>query len=80
MASAAFSVSAVFSLIVIYDAYRLRGEVQKHAQVLNRLRATLELKDEAVLNEMVGHSLAEILWGIVYGLSVTSVVLLTLGF
>jgi len=49
-----FAVSAVFSLIVIYDAYRLRGEVARHATILNRLEGSVDL------NEAAGHSLGEI--------------------
>lgn len=34
-----FAVSFVFSAIIVYDAFRLRGHVQRHAEVLNRLIA-----------------------------------------
>jgi hypothetical protein len=36
-ASDLFAVAAVFGVIVMYDAFRLRGEVQKHAVRLNRI-------------------------------------------
>jgi acid phosphatase family membrane protein YuiD len=75
--SAAFSVSVVFSLIVIYDAYRLRGQVQNHAIFLNRVIDHLKVEDQQKFTEMIGHSLAEIVWGIVYGAVVTSLFFLS---
>ena len=36
-ASDIFGISTVFSLLVMYDAVRLRREVQRHAVLLNRL-------------------------------------------
>ena len=72
-----FAVAAVFSLIVIYDAYRLRGEVAKHATILNRLKGAPGLSEAfraadgsagaGPLNEAAGHSAAEIVAGIVVG-------------
>lgn len=58
-----FAVSTVFSLIVIYDAFRLRGEVARHATILNRLEGSVDL------NEAAGHSLGEILAGMVVGVA-----------
>lgn len=72
-----FAVSTVFSFIVIYDAYRLRGHVQSHAVLLNRLLAPRRAVGEGasgdpdappVLREHVGHSLPEIGAGIIWGL------------
>ncbi len=62
-----FAVSAVFSLIVIYDAYRLRGEVAKHAVILNGLASPSQLPEGKPLNEAVGHSLGEIVAGLLVG-------------
>ncbi len=56
-----FAVSAVFSLIVIYDAFRLRGEVARHATILNRMEGSVSL------NEAAGHSLGEIGVGMLVG-------------
>jgi acid phosphatase family membrane protein YuiD len=66
-ASALFAVSFVFAAIVIYDAYRLRGHVEQQAEVLNRLQKKLEPGERIQLSEMVGHSVSEILAGIVFG-------------
>jgi len=62
-----FAVSVVFSLIVIYDALRLRGAVEHHARVLNTLLAKHPDVKTAALNEMVGHTLGEIVAGIIIG-------------
>ena len=57
-----FTLSAVFSLIIIYDAYRLRGIVQKHSIIINSL-----VSSEKRVTEMVGHSLMEIFIGFCFG-------------
>lgn len=70
-----FAVAFVFAVIVVYDAFRLRGHVQRHAEVLNRLLAPRRELPESVadgreepLSETVGHSLPEVGAGIVWGL------------
>jgi acid phosphatase family membrane protein YuiD len=63
-----FAVSFVFSAIVIYDAYRLRGHVEDQAEVLNRIQGRLEPAEQRRLSEMVGHSLGEIAAGIAFGI------------
>lgn len=65
-----FSVSLVFALIVMYDAFRLRGYVQKHAESLNIIREELSPHIREKIprhSEMVGHSLMEVLSGAVLG-------------
>jgi hypothetical protein len=62
-----FAVSCVFSVIIIYDAWRLRGTVEQHARAIKMLLARHpEVKAEK-LTEMVGHSLGEIAAGIAAG-------------
>jgi uncharacterized protein len=62
-----FAVACVFSVIIIYDSWRLRGAVQRHAQALNALaRANRKLKLET-FNENIGHTLVEIGAGIAAG-------------
>jgi len=62
-----FAVACVFSIIIIYDSWRLRGAVQRHAQALNALaRANRKLKLRT-LNENIGHSLVEIAAGVISG-------------
>jgi hypothetical protein len=62
-----FAVACVFAVIIIYDAFRLRGAVAHHARVLSRLMAKHPDLQEAPLNLNVGHSLSEIVVGIVTG-------------
>jgi acid phosphatase family membrane protein YuiD len=62
-----FAVACVFSVIIIYDSFRLRGAVQHHAKALKKLsRANRNLK-LGPFNENIGHSLAEIAAGIAAG-------------
>ena len=69
-----FAVAFVFGAIVVYDAYRLRGHVQRHAQVINE--RILRPAGEKPLSEMVGHSIPEIVTGIVFGGGVSALVTL----
>jgi acid phosphatase family membrane protein YuiD len=62
-----FAVCFVFGAIVIYDAYRLRGAVQKHAKLLNRITLKHFPSEHENLSEMLGHSLPEIAAGIAAG-------------
>lgn len=71
MGSELFAVSFVFAAIVIFDALRLRGEVQAHAALLNRLKNQVFPSDSTEpLSEMVGHTALEILVGILLGVGV----------
>ena len=72
-----FAVSFVFSAIVMYDAYRLRGEVQRHAVLLNKL-SDRDRGDGKPLSEMVGHSLPEIAVGIAFGGALAAIAALML--
>lgn len=67
-----FAIATVFGLIVILDAYKLRGNVQKQAIVVNRLQNALPEGDRISINEMVGHSIGEILAGVAVALAVAT--------
>jgi acid phosphatase family membrane protein YuiD len=60
-ASDLFAVACVFSIIIIYDAWRLRGAVEHHARILARLAP------KEGVNQRLGHSLSEIAAGIAAG-------------
>ena len=65
-----FSVSAVFAIIVIHDAFHLRGKVQKHARLLNKLLKELPEDRQTAfspLSEQIGHNKGEVLTGILFG-------------
>ena len=76
-ASDLFAVAFVFSAIVIYDAFRLRGHVQRHAQIINRY--VLTQNAEKPISEMVGHSIPEIVTGLAFGGGLSAVATLLLG-
>ena len=78
LSSDIFAVSFVFSSIIIYDAKKLRKVVELHSKALNFVFD--KLKSDQLANnetgdrvydfrfpEMVGHSIGEILAGIVVG-------------
>lgn len=69
IASEITAVAAVFSIIVIYDSYRLRGQVEAQARVLNRILKR-DYPQEAAVSERVGHTLPEIASGILFGAAV----------
>lgn len=66
-ASEIFAVSAVFSLIVVYDAYRLRGTVERHARAINALAAAHPGVAPADHTDLVGHTLPEVGAGVAAG-------------
>lgn len=76
-ASDLFAVAAVFSSIVIYDAFRLRGHVQHHAKIINNY--VLQGTDEEPVSEMVGHSVPEIVAGLIIGGGLSAIATLLVG-
>ena len=62
-----FAVACVFSLIIAYDAWRLRGAVQDQARALQRLLTIHPELNVGALNENLGHSLPEIGAGLMVG-------------
>ncbi len=67
-----FAVSFVFAAIIIYDAFRLRGHVQKHAETLNKLLSSEAAKTP--LSENVGHTPIEVVLGVCWGVGVAALV------
>ena len=63
--SAGFGVAITLAFIVILDAHSLRREVGKQAQLINQLLA--EKGDPTRLRERMGHTLVEIIAGIITG-------------
>jgi acid phosphatase family membrane protein YuiD len=62
-----FAVTCVFSIIIIYDSLRLRGAVQHHARILSQLARSHPEVDAGTINLSLGHSVPEIMAGIVAG-------------
>jgi acid phosphatase family membrane protein YuiD len=68
LSSPSFAVAAVFSLIIVYDAVRLRGAVQIHAEVLGRLIRHFPEDADLKIPARAGHTLPEVLAGVAVGL------------
>jgi acid phosphatase family membrane protein YuiD len=62
-----FAVSFVFSAVIVYDAFRLRGTVQEHSRILNKCMHLLPKKEQEHVEEMVGHTIPEIIAGVIFG-------------
>lgn len=62
-----FAVAFVFSMIIIYDSLRLRGTVQIHSLLLQRLLAHFPEEADHKVPQMVGHSILEVIVGIAAG-------------
>lgn len=78
-ASASFIVSVFLGIIVIYDALNVRLEAGKHAEILNQLNKERIQEGKAPLFEKplkisIGHTLPEIIAGIVIGITVSCIV------
>lgn len=69
-----FAISAVFALVVIYDAFTLRRETGKHAELLNQMvddfykYKRIEPKQ---LKELIGHTRFEVFFGFLLGIIVS---------
>jgi hypothetical protein len=70
--SGIFAVSAVMSIIVIYDARGVRREAGRHGQVLNELLEFLQapFDQKKSFDELVGHTPFEVFVGIIVGILV----------
>ena len=62
-----FAVSCVFSVIIIYDAWRLRGAVEHHARILTNLVARDPDLAAGAINVRIGHSPAQLAAGMAVG-------------
>ena len=61
-----FAIAAVFSIIVIHDAVRLRGTVEKQGRIIRQL--TRDKSDfEIDLPKTVGHNIKEVIVGMIVG-------------
>jgi hypothetical protein len=76
--SEVFAVAAVFSIIIIYDSWRLRGAVAHQARVLTKLVERHPDLDAIPLNTRLGHSMPEILVGIAAGGGIAALVYLAI--
>ncbi len=63
--SVAFAIAFIFACIVWYDAVSSRRAIGEQAKILNRLQKWEHL------SERLGHSLKEVVGGIIFGASIT---------
>ena len=66
-----FAISAVFALVVIYDAFTVRQEAGKHAEILNRMMEDIYLRKKFEfdrLKELLGHTRFEAFFGLLLGI------------
>ncbi len=71
IAHPAFGVALALMFIVILDANSLRGQIGKHAVLLNKLNQD---STEKPMRERIGHSRLEIAAGLVLGAAVAALV------
>jgi acid phosphatase family membrane protein YuiD len=76
--SSEFAISAVFALVVMYDAMSLRREAGKHADILNELLLLSIIqeafKEREALKELLGHTPLEVVCGAALGITIGLVV------
>lgn len=71
--SSAFSVAMILAIIVMYDAVGVRRETGKQSRIINLITRRESDQKEAgsdELNEIVGHSPAEVIAGAAVGIAV----------
>jgi hypothetical protein len=69
--STAFIVSLAFSLIIIRDAFGARLQVGENAKRINKLMSTKKKS----LREVTGHTLPEVIVGVIIGILVAIIVI-----
>lgn len=78
LGSAAFGISAILALVVMYDAAGIRQSVGNQSIALNRIMRELRLRSlitelERDLREFIGHTLFQVIIGSLLGIGVTLV-------
>jgi uncharacterized protein len=72
--SALFAVTAVFTLIVLFDAQGVRRSAGKQARILNKMLDDIYWKkkiDDKQLKELIGHTSLEVIAGMLLGIAVS---------
>lgn len=75
--SAHFAIAAVFALVIIYDAFTLRQEAGKHAEVLNQMIEDFyryKRFETKHLKELLGHTRFEVFFGFLLGVTVAIII------
>jgi hypothetical protein len=75
--SAYFAIAAVFALVIIYDAFTLRQEAGKHAELLNKIIEDFyryKRFESKHLKELLGHTRFEVFFGFLLGIAVAALI------
>lgn len=76
--SSLFTITAIFSVIVMYDAMGVRRAAGIHAKILNQILEEMGRQDGKqtvkALKELIGHTPSEVLAGAVIGVIMAAVV------
>ncbi|MBD3244863.1 MAG: hypothetical protein GF335_02620 [Candidatus Moranbacteria bacterium] len=68
--SPAFAIAFTMGMIIIFDAVKLRGYIGSYGKILNKLIKDAGFKNKYPrLKERVGHSISEVLSGVVLGIT-----------
>ena len=72
--STAFGISVILTIVVIRDAFGLRGYLSEHGRVLNKLIKDLPDEEEykyPILEETIAHTWAQLIIGGLLGIMIT---------
>ena len=76
--SSLFTITAIFSIIVMYDAMGVRRAAGIHAKILNQIMEEMGRQDGkqnvSALRELIGHTPSEVAAGAILGIIMASVV------
>lgn len=62
-----FAIIAVIAMVVMYDAVSVRRNAGYHAQQLNRINSTINIKENMRLKELLGHTPLQVICGALLG-------------
>lgn len=67
IASDLFAIACAFSMIIIYDTIRVRGAIQINSEALREVVAPLPEERRPATSHDVGHSIPEVIVGLLVG-------------
>ena len=73
-----FALAFVFSAIIIHDSFNVRGTVQIHSRILQKLTLLLPAAEQEYIPGRVGHTIPEIIVGVIAGIVITPIIYLLL--
>ncbi len=77
--SVIFALSAIFAVVIIYDAIYVRGRADKQAIVLNKIVELTSQFKKVSLNKLKtqeGHTYLEVIAGIIWGIIISTLLIL----